>query len=178
MCEPALPTERLLTVETAAELCGVGPRTIRAWARQRKLSHVRLAARTMRIPASSLARFLAARTVPGRNDPRPGQSRSVPQGGAPGPADEIAQEIVSRAAEDGFALGYVRLAEPVGELLRQTGPLTFAQLFEQALQRGLLTSRLAEQRARLRRCLRRAVRSCTLIEQDGRYTLPEEVASS
>lgn len=57
----------LLHVHAAAERLGVSIYTVRSWLRQRKLPHAKLGRRVL-VPAAAIEDFIAANTVPVRND--------------------------------------------------------------------------------------------------------------
>ena len=56
----------LFRVEEAAEFLNVRPSTIRAWLLKRKLPHVRVGDRAVRIPRAALERLIVENTVPTR----------------------------------------------------------------------------------------------------------------
>jgi excisionase family DNA binding protein len=60
------PVLDLLRVEEAAELLNVKPSTIRAWLLKRKLPHVHIGQRAVRIPRVALEKLITEGTVPER----------------------------------------------------------------------------------------------------------------
>lgn len=67
-------TTALLHVHDAAARLGVSIYTIRSWLRQRRLAYVR-AGRRVLVPASEVDRFIAAHTVPARDEVLAGRRR-------------------------------------------------------------------------------------------------------
>jgi len=70
--QTAVNHEKLLSVAEAAERLNLKPVTIRSWVSRRRIAWVRVGERTIRIPASELARILergyVPRTAPGRDE--------------------------------------------------------------------------------------------------------------
>jgi len=60
-------TTELLRVEEAAAFLNMKASTIRAWVLRRKLPHVRVGARAVRIPREALERLIVEGTVPARD---------------------------------------------------------------------------------------------------------------
>jgi excisionase family DNA binding protein len=58
--------DRLVPVTEAARLLGVKERTLRAWLSFRRLPHVKLGRRAVRIPLSALQAFIKLRTIRAR----------------------------------------------------------------------------------------------------------------
>ena len=54
---PDLATGRMLSLEQAAEMCGLSPWTLRRWALRRRIDSVKLGGRRL-IPERSLAEFI------------------------------------------------------------------------------------------------------------------------
>nr|WP_153426769.1 helix-turn-helix domain-containing protein [Streptomyces alkaliphilus] len=61
--EEVTTTDRLLTVEEAAERLGTGTRFIRRLIAERRIRYVKLG-KPVRVPESALAAYIAERTVP------------------------------------------------------------------------------------------------------------------
>jgi excisionase family DNA binding protein len=59
-------TRGMLTVHEAAEELGLKESTVRAWLLRTRLSHIRLSARGVRIPAAEVSRLIRENTVPAR----------------------------------------------------------------------------------------------------------------
>jgi excisionase family DNA binding protein len=60
-------TQKLLTVNEAAELLGLAPVTLRCWIGQRRISVVRLG-RAVRISQEEISRMIERGTVPARQE--------------------------------------------------------------------------------------------------------------
>ena len=58
--------QQLLTAAQVAERLSMKESTIRAWLLARRLSHVRVGRRAVRVPASEVERILAEGSVPAR----------------------------------------------------------------------------------------------------------------
>lgn len=58
----------LLRVEEAAELLNVKPSTVRAWLLRRKLPHVKVGRRAVRIPREALVKLITESTIPAKAD--------------------------------------------------------------------------------------------------------------
>jgi excisionase family DNA binding protein len=62
-------TEQLLTAAQVAERLSMKESTIRAWLLARRLSHVRVGRRAVRVPVSEIERIIAEGSIPAR-EPR------------------------------------------------------------------------------------------------------------
>jgi excisionase family DNA binding protein len=62
-------TVQLLRVDEAAEFLNIKPSTVRAWLLRRKLPHVRVGRRAVRVPLAALEKIVAEGTIPARTQP-------------------------------------------------------------------------------------------------------------
>jgi excisionase family DNA binding protein len=74
-------SEQLLTTAQVAERLSMKESTIRAWVLARRLKHVRIGRRAVRIPADEVSRIIAEGSVPARehDKKRAADSRSAAQ---------------------------------------------------------------------------------------------------
>ena len=59
-------TERLYRVDEAAEILGFAEVTVRTWIRDRKIAHVRVGERGVRIPQTEMDRLTSVGLIPAR----------------------------------------------------------------------------------------------------------------
>jgi excisionase family DNA binding protein len=64
--ETRAPERQLLTAAQVAERLSLKESTIRAWLLARRLSHVRIGRRAVRVPVSEVDRIIAEGNVPAR----------------------------------------------------------------------------------------------------------------
>jgi excisionase family DNA binding protein len=61
-----MPTPKLLRAKEVADLLNITTATVRAWVLHRKISYVKLAGGSIRIPSTEVERLVSDGTIPAR----------------------------------------------------------------------------------------------------------------